>query len=635
MIVGTAGHVDHGKTSLVERLTDVDTDRLKEEKARGITIELGFAFMEGADGESIGFVDVPGHERFIRTMVAGAAGIDFALLVIAADEGVMPQTREHLEILDLLGIKRGAVALSKWDRVEAGQEAPIVQAIASALAGTVLAQAPVFPVSARTGEGMSALREHLVAAVQHRPATDESGFFRMPIDRVFSLKGVGTVVTGTCLGGRIRVGETVVVMPGARRARVRSLHAHNHDAEQAGPGQRCALALQGATIDRHTIARGSWVCSDPEPLETSRFDADIRILAHETRALASGTSIHLHCGASHVCGRVVALEADGLKPGREGPAQITIDGALPLLHGDRFVLRDQSAQRTVGGGTVLDIAPARRQRRDARLARLSALRSPDTSRSLARLLDLDTGFVDLSAFGRQHGMRSAELAALQAGLETLRVGSSLYACRSERKTEIVAAMIASLAAYHREHPDLPGLSIDHLRKMTDAAMPQGLFHELCDDLLASGSIAAAGSWLRLPTFVPVIAEADQHLFLALRPLLEQSCFQPPRVRDIGKALSVEEAVVRRVCKTYAHHGDLVEIGRDRFFLGSSVADMLAIARSLSDEAGPFQATVFRDRLGNGRKMAIEILEFFDRRGLTLRDGEWRRAAEPSPRAPDG
>ncbi len=630
MIVGTAGHVDHGKTSLVRRLTGVDTDRLKEEKARGITIELGFAFMEGAGGETIGFVDVPGHERFVRTMVAGAAGIDFALLVVAADEGVMPQTREHLEILDLLGIARGAVAVSKCDRADSGRRAEVAGSMMSALAGTTLARAPLLFVSARSGAGLEALRDHLATASRDRQAPDDSGFFRMPVDRVFSLKGVGTVVTGTSLCGRVGVDDTVVVMPGARKARVRSLHVQNRDAEEACAGQRCALALQGAAIDRYSVARGSWICADPDPVVTSRFDADVRVLAREKRTLASGMPIHLHCGASHVCGRIVALETDGLRPGSTGLAQITIENALPLCHGDSFVLRDQSARRTVGGGTILDIAPLRRERREVRLQRLAAQRPRDKFLALARLLELEPNFVDLTTFGRQRGMRSEELAALRTalGLETLRAGSSLFACRPARKAEIAAAIIATLTAFHREHPDLPGMPVDRLREGVAPALPKALFAGLCDDILASRTIAATGHWLRLPTFAPAIPEADERLFLALRPLIEQSCFQPPRVRDMGSALSVEEEVVRRVCKTYARAGELVEIGRDRFFLSASVDDMLAVARSLSEGGGLFQASAFRDRLGNGRKVAIEILEAFDRRGLTLRDGEWRRAAEP-------
>lgn len=625
MIVGTAGHVDHGKTSLIKRLTGVDTDRLEEEKSRGITIDLGFAYMAGADGETIGFVDVPGHERFVRTMVAGAAGIDLAILVIAADEGVMPQTREHLAILDMLGIRGGLVVVSKCDRVGVARRADVARAIADLVAGGFLSDAPLLFVSSKTGEGIDLLRDHLVDAARERRQRDGRGSFRMSVDRVFSLKGIGTIATGTTLDGTVEVDDVVTLFPGSLEARVRSLHAQNRAAGLAAAGQRCALALQGAGIARDAIERGSWICADPSSVETSRFDADVRLLSGEVLA-DGGSPIHFHCAASHCCGRVVALEGDSPQAGASRLGRLTIDSAMPLRHGDRFVLRDQGAQRTIGGGTVLDTQPPRRERRGPHLARLAALRPRDEGEALRQLVDLEPGFVDLSAFARQRGLRVEDLAAPRDApdLVTLKVGPSIVGCREDRKAAIEAVVVASLAACHADDPDLPGETIERLRQAAAPMLAKPLFAALCDAMLAARTIARDGHWLRLPGFRPAVSQDKERLFRALRPLIEACPFQPPRVRDIGAALAVEEAAVRRACKTYARLGVLVEIGRDRFFLRETVVEMVAVARALTGQGEAFHASAFRDRLGNGRKMAIEILDAFDRRGLTSRKGEWRR-----------
>ncbi len=353
MIIGTAGHIDHGKTSLVRALTGVDTDRLKEEKVRGISIELGYAYTPLAGGEVLGFVDVPGHERLVHTMAAGVGGIDFVLLVIAADDGVMPQTREHLAILELLGISRGAVALTKIDGVDEARVGAVKLQIAALLASTALSDAPLFPLVATQADdsGVAALRKHLHAAAANWPRRAEDGLFRLAIDRVFTLPGRGTVAAGTVRAGRVQVGDMLAVMPAGREVRVRSIHAQNRDTAAGRAGQRCALNLAG--VDKSALARGDWL-ADPRALAAStRFDVHLHTFAGG-RALANRTPLHIHVGTAHRVAHLVCLEGSELKSGAGARVQLVFDKPMCASAGDAFIARDAQALHTIGGGVVLD-----------------------------------------------------------------------------------------------------------------------------------------------------------------------------------------------------------------------------------------------------------------------------------------
>src|SRR5438132_12072482 len=406
MIIGTAGHIDHGKTALVRALTGVDTDRLKEEKARGISIDLGFAYLPAPGGAVLGFVDVPGHERFVHNMLAGATGIDFVLLVVAADDGVMPQTREHLEIIDLLGVKGGAVALTKIDRVGSARVAAVWAEIEVLLRGTALAGSPVFALSSTTGDGVPALRAHLeVMAASPPPAGAADGCFRLAVDRCFTLSGSGTVVTGTVFSGSVGVGDHLLVSPPGWEVRVRSIHAQNRAAERGVAGQRCALSLVG--VEKKDIARGDWVLDPAVHAPTARFDASLKLPPSAARALRHWTPVHVHLGAAEAMGHVSLLQATGIEPGGSGYAQIVLDRPIGALRGDRFILRDQSAQQTLAGGVVLDpFAPARKARTPARPAVLAALERPIISDALQPLLNDAPAGVDLSWFAHSFNLRA-------------------------------------------------------------------------------------------------------------------------------------------------------------------------------------------------------------------------------------
>ena len=370
MIIGTAGHIDHGKTSLVKALTGVDTDSLKEEKARGITVDLGFAYRRVSGSSTHAFIDVPGHEKLIRNMLAGATGIDCVLLVVAADDGPMPQTREHLAIFDLLGLSRGVVALTKCDLVGEDRIVEARQEVAALLEGSVLGEAPVVPVSCTTGAGLVDLQEQLHRAAAALPRRSEQGQFRLAVDRCFSLPGFGTIVTGTAASGRVAVGDRLLVSPRGLPVRVRGIHAQNSTATFGVAGQRCALNLTGSNLEKSDIARGDWIVAEGAHAPSACLDVRLRLLPGEGKPLAHWTPVRLHLAATEVGARVVPLTGTGVAPGDSALVQLELERTIGTLHGDRFIVRDQSAQRTLGGGTVVDPLASRRGRRKPQRARV-------------------------------------------------------------------------------------------------------------------------------------------------------------------------------------------------------------------------------------------------------------------------
>ena len=630
MIVGTAGHIDHGKTSLVRALTGVDTDRLKEEKARGISIELGFAYVPAPDGAVVGFVDVPGHERFVHTMLAGATGIDFVLLAVAADDGVMPQTQEHLAIIDLLGIEHGVVALTKADLVAPERCAQVAADVAHILAATRLAGADVLPVSTVTGEGIEALRRHLFAAAAAFGRRAVRGSFRLAIDRSFTLAGTGTVVTGTVLSGEVALDDRVVVSPSGLAARVRSIHAHNRPAGRGRAGERCALNLVGERISKAAIRRGDVVVDPALHAPADRIDARLRLLLSETKPAGQWMPVRLHHAASEVGARVVLLTDETLAPGREQPVQLVLERPIAAAAGDRFVLRDTSAQRTIGGGCFLDLrAPARKRRTPARLAQLDALALGEPERVLAALIACAPEYVELTGFARDHALADAELARLVEAHGIVRVAArdQVIGLGPAAWLRLKRALLGALAAFHNANPDLPGLGFERLRLVLEPRLPAAAFAAVLQGLARGGEVALDGAWVRLAGHAVRLTPADEKLWGRVAPLLGGSeRFRPPRVRDVGEKLGVAETEVRRLAKLIGRMGRLDEVAHDHFFLRATVAEMVRICVDLAAAApaAEFTAAQFRDQVNNGRKVAIQILEFFDRHGVTLRRGDLRR-----------
>lgn len=632
MIVGTAGHIDHGKTLLVKALTGVDCDRLKEEKARGITIELGFAYVPLPGGGTLGFVDVPGHERFVHTMLAGAASVDFVVLVVAADDGVMPQTREHLQILDLLGLSEGVVALNKIDLVDVARRVEVESEIRAALATTTLSGADILPVSAATGEGIADLKERLMLEAESRPERASRGAFRMPVDRAFTVAGAGTVATGGIVSGRIAVGETVVALPSGLEARVRSLHALGAQAETAEAGQRVALNLAG--LERQAIQRGHWLVSPGQRTSSARFDASLRLLASEPRALRTWTPVHLHVGTSQVEARLVLLEGETLAPGHAALVQVVAEAPLPIRSGDRIVIRDAGAERTMGGGAVIDPrAPQRFRRTVARLAELAALSERDPADALASLLDLAPGIVDISSFAVDRGLAEAEMARLIEFLApaVATVGDAQFAVLPETLQRFGAQIEERLAAYHAANPERPGMPEDLLRLALEPRMSKRQVGALVAMLTPLGKVIGQAGHVRLASHSSSLGPADQRLWERIEKLIGTGPerYRPPQVRELSEMVGQPIAAIRKLLKTMSRMGILVEVASDRFFLKNALRELGTMAQELSaaSETKTFTAAEFRDRAGSGRNVGIQILEHFDRRGLTLRQGDVRRVVK--------
>ena len=635
MIIGTAGHIDHGKTALVRALTGVDPDRLPEEKRRGMTIDLGFAYRavpaaNAAGGERmLGFVDVPGHERFVHNMLAGATGIDFVLLVVAADDGPMPQSREHLDIVSLLGVERGVAALTKTDRVSTERLAQAAGEVRGLLAGSPLRDAEIIAVSSVTGEGIAALAAHLTSVADALGTREPKGEFRLAVDRSFVLPGIGVVVTGTVAAGSIAVGERAVVTPSGIAVRIRSIHAHGRPARVGRAGERCALQLAGAPADGGKARRGDWVVAPSLHAPTDRFDVALRLLRPDQRILREGATVRLHLGAARVGARLTPLGEMPL-PGGEAPAQLILDHAVGALRGDRFILRDAASRHTIGGGVVLDpYPPLRGRRRPQRLAALAALARPNPAEALAELLNVSGAGVDLDQFALAAGLTSAEAHAvwLEAGAHVLRAEQRRhgFAFSSDRFAALRRDIGATLSTHHRAMPASPGLEFDRLRLMLEERLPPAVLRALVKALIEDGTLALRGGAIHLPGHKTALPPAEARLWLGICRRLDEGGFDPPWVRDLAVELAVPEAAMRQLMKRLARAGELVEVAPDRFYRCRTVHQMAAMLAEMCNTAtnGTVTAAAFRDRIGTGRKLAIIILEFFDRTGVTLRRGDLR------------
>ena len=630
MLIGTAGHIDHGKTTLVRALTGVDTDRLREEKLRGISIELGYAYTPLANGEVLGFIDVPGHERLVHTMLAGACGIDFALLVVAADDGVMPQTREHLAILGLLGIARGAIALTKIDRVAAERVAQAEAEVRAAVSGSILQDAPLFAIDGTCEHhpGIRALQRHLHEAALQATARPAEALFRLAVDRVFTLPGQGTVATGTVFSGSVSVGDTVLVMPAQLPVRVRSIHAQQRAASTGRAGERCALNLAG--VEKRALARGDWL-ADPQALApTSRIDVRLELLVEGSGALRAWSPVHVHLGSAHRLAHLVPLEAAQLAPGQTALAQLVFAEPFCAVPGDRFIVRDAQGKRTIGGGKVLDpAAPERRRRSPERFAFLAAIERMLSGDSLAPLIERARFGARVTDLVRLYGRSRASL-PLPATVLTIDAGSEQFVMFPARWQALRAGVLEALRRFHGEVPDEPGPDAVRLRRMSFPDMPPPLWRALLTGLATDGALMASGAWLHLPEHHSKLSAEDEALLRRLQPLIAAGGFDPPWVRDLARQLCEPEERVRTALRKQLKQGGVCQVVRDLFYHEERMAALAEIVEACSRERGAVSAAHFRDAVGLGRKRAIQILEFFDRVGYTrrVRDAHVLRAESP-------
>lgn len=629
MIVATAGHIDHGKTALVKALTGVDADRLPEEKARGITLDLGFAYAprNGRLRAPLGFVDVPGHERLVRTMVAGATGVSCALLVVAADDGVMPQTREHAAILDLLGLDRGVVAVTKADRADPDRVAAVTGEIHALLAGTGLAAAPVVACSTLTGSGIDDLARLLEAAAgSYVPAGAERGF-RLAVDRRFTMPGAGLVVTGAVHAGTVRVGDRLLVSPGAREVRVRGVRVHDAVAETARAGERCALNLAGPRLSADDVGRGTWVLAPDLHGPATRLDVSVRVLPHEGRPLRHRTPVHLYLGAEAVTGRLLLPGSGSVEPGASAQAVITLDREVGALAGDRFVLRDASAARTLGGGRVIDVVgPRRGPWTPERRAVVAALDTADDGRALRGLLALSGRGVDLAHFARLRNLPAATLDALVADAGAV-VGDDgpRRAFQGSRVAALAAGVLSDLARTHMAQPDNPGLTRDEIASTVEAGERPALAAAL-DGLVRTERVLRRGPLLHLPGHVARLRPTDAVVYEAVRAVLEEAGLDQPRLTILADRLGREPNDLRPLLDKAGRLGWLQRISMNYYALPDVVAELARIADAVAREHPEGLLTVgrFRETAGIGRNMTMPLLEFFDERGFTVRIEEGRR-----------
>ncbi|MEQ8860231.1 MAG: selenocysteine-specific translation elongation factor [Pseudomonadales bacterium] len=609
MIVTLAGHVDHGKTTLVHRLTGTDTDRLAEEKRRGLTIDLGFAYLHDG-GRTVGFVDVPGHHRFIHNMVAGVAALQHALLVIAADDGPMPQSREHLQILELLGIRHGTVALSKCDRVPAQRIADARAEIAALVTGSFLEDAPVLETSSLSDSGVAALRARLLEQAALTVIDSGARPFRLAVDRAFSLRGSGLVATGTVNAGRIAVDDEIFLFPGGLRARVRDLRVQDQPATRAVTGDRAAINLAG--VDADAVSRGTWLCGRQEAGHRSVV-LDLRMLDDFPRPLRHWTPVHVYHATSHSPARLALLEGSKLEPGARARAELILEEPLVAKRGDRLIVRDHGLERTLGGGSVLDNRPAPgRRRAPERLRSIEACAAASAGDSLDALLAI--GPVDVDAFGSLWDLQPADLEDLMASRPArVRQGRLISDALWQQWLD---ALGDECERRHRDDSTLQGL------RENDFATPvtTEFRHRALTELVASGRLQQrAGHYL--PTRHRSSLDPEQQALLErLRPLLDQS--QPPSLGDLGKALKIPLARLQSALKPLANRGEIVLINDKRAYLPPHVIAMADIAERLSRQ-GAFTARDYRDAAAIGRNVAIDLLEYFDARGYTRRQGDQR------------
>lgn len=619
IIIGTAGHVDHGKTTLIRALTGIETDRLQQEQQRGITIELGFAWFDLPDGRRAGIIDVPGHERFVKNMLAGAAGIDLVLLVVAADEGVMPQTREHLAILELLGVQRGIVVVTKTDLVDEEMAELVQEDIAEALEGTFLATAPGVQVSALTSSGLEELRQKIVQVVTTTPSRPRRGFSRLPVDRVFVLKGFGTVITGTLLDGPLREGDQVLLMPGEIQARVRQVQVHGTHVAEALPGQRVAVNLAG--IERQDIRRGQVLFRGKGLEAADKIAARLKLLP-SALPLVSNAKVRFHAGSSETIGRAVVLGADEVEPGSDALVQFRLEEPVVVVRGDRYVIRSWSPVTTIGGGEIIEAGRFRLSRRKEAVVQNLLVREEGEPRDLV-LSYLQEWGRPLS--GSQLLSRSYLVPTeLEQGLAEL--GSEVLSYTADGETwyfsggeELLTDLKDLLSRWHGDNPLRQGMPREEVRAQLLPSLSSRGFAALLEQLLPGRDIEIRGQELALAGHEIQLTEAQLGLREALLAELSKDLYSPPERHQLDRLGNVAP-----VLKYLQSQGELVQAGGLVFARDAILGATDELRRHFAQES---QITLaqFRDYLGTSRKYALPLLEYLDGAGVTRRRGDVRIA----------
>jgi selenocysteine-specific elongation factor len=626
-ILGTAGHIDHGKSALVRALTGIETDRLPEEKRRGISIELGFAHLDIAEVGRIGVVDVPGHERFVRQMLAGAHGFDLVLVVVAADDGVMPQTEEHFDIVHLLGVERAIFVLSKSDVATAERIASVREEIEILAAGTRFETAPVVVVSARSGEGIEALRAEIAAALRALAPRPTHGAFRLPVDRVFVSHGRGVVVTGTALAGVAHSGDAVRILPSGRTARVREIQVHGEAVAEASAGQRVAINLAG--VEHEDIERGDTIAAAEGLSATLRLDARIEVRPAAGKSLASHRRVRVHHAARETFGRLVWLDGVREVAAREaGFAQLALEEPLVALPGDRFILRDETARRTIGGGVVLLAKAAKHRRTHGDIApSLQLLEEGDNETRLATYLELAGGAPVTEALAAT-GLDAGALAKLLASatqvvaLPDAKAPQLLFS--SSQLASALARLREAVEEFQREHPSAPGVDLEHLRGRLRPVTDPTRFRLLVEHAAQRGELRRRGNVVHTKDHAASLSGGDEALALRIRDRISTAAAMPPTTKELAAEIGADAARVTKICAVLVLRGELEKVTPELFFSREVLADVGARLADKLRSDGEITPAGFRDLIAASRKYGIPLLDWFDRSGLTIRVGDVRR-----------
>jgi len=632
IVMGTAGHVDHGKTSLIKALTGIDTDRLKEEKERGITIELGFASLWLPGGLCLGVVDVPGHEQFVKNMVAGASGIDFVMLVIAADEGVMPQTKEHLSICSLLGVRKGVVVISKSDMIDAEWLELVMDDVAHFLKGSFLEGVPVVPVSAVTGAGLPELVRELDKIAQDIDSRDHHGIFRLPVDRVFTMKGFGTVVTGTLLSGAIASGETVEILPSGVRVKIRGIQVHNALVEQAEAGQRTAINLQG--LAKEAIVRGN-ILVQPDTFISSRLlDITFKYLEGFERNLKYRARVRFHCGTSEIMAYLLLVGREEMKSGETVFAQLLLDEPVAVMAGDSFVIRSYSPVTTIGGGIILDPHPPRHKRfQEELLPDFAALAGDNPAEKVRVILKREglrgstfheliirTGIARKTLHKILEQMFSVREALLRDKQEMRVLSHAVYA-------ELLGQVEATLERYHLLHPLRAGISREELKMLLSLNENYKVFAMAIRDLEKHGKVIIEQENVRLATYHVNMGEDLAILRQEIEDMYMNAGLTPPTMKEVMERYPEQKKKIESVLDVLLREGVLVRVGEGFTFFSGAIAKLREDYKNLLLLQKQATPASFKDLTGLSRKYIIPLMEYFDMSKLTIRSGDVRMLRE--------
>lgn len=626
VILGTAGHIDHGKTSLIKALTGIDTDRLKEEKQRGITIELGFAHLTLPSGQRIGIVDVPGHEKFVKNMVAGATGIDLVALVIAADEGVMPQTREHLEICQLLNIKHGLVVLTKIDMVEPDWLEMVKEDVSEYLSETFLSDAPILEVSSVSGEGLGDFLKVLDQLIEKIPERDSGYYFRLPVDRVFTMKGFGTVITGTTISGKIRTGEEITIYPQEVHTKVRGIQVHNHEASEVGPGLRTAINLQG--VEKTQIQRGDILATRDSLRKTYMLDVSLDLLSDATRKLKNRAKVRFHTGTSEIMATVILLDRDELEPGDSCFAQLRLQEPTAVIPQDRYILRSYSPVRAIGGGEILNALPQKHKRfSDTVMRELKILKDGDRKQKIEqfiltkRIKGMDRSELQFLTNSSKKAFEDhiKDLLAQKTVSQYIKdpptyIHSKIKGKNREEITQI-------LDRYHQKNPLKPGVPKEELRSQSFGSFNPRLFQHVLDELTKEGEVIQAQEVVHLKDHRVTLAQDQEKARGKIEGVYQKGGLQPPYFKDLKDKLGIETG--KEVLDLLVNEGLLIKVKEDLYFHQQPLDDLKERLVAFLKSNAEITTPQFKEMTGASRKYTIPLLEYFDKTQLTVRVGDSR------------